>query len=132
MTRDRISTSRCGDVVRYVLRGTSPHGGESDKYIEAINVFLDFEHCLPTEAEYHLFQLLEKVLEEATGIENIIAAYGEGATAEVREALRNPSDPEVQCHALEILQRRVTEIAAFYELAQKIKNVTTNYLFCKP
>lgn len=67
MTRVRSSNSRCSDLVRYMLGATSISSNFSDKFFnyngeayneDVNNIFLDFENCMPTEPERHLFQVI--------------------------------------------------------------------------
>lgn len=74
MTRVRSSNSRCSDLVRYMLGAASVSSNFSDKfcgydgeaYNEDVNIiFLDFENCMPTESERHLFQVIFFVIKSS-------------------------------------------------------------------
>lgn len=66
MTRVRSSNSRCSDLVRYMLGATSVSNfsdkffsNDGEAYNEDVNnIFLDFENCMPTESERHLFEVI--------------------------------------------------------------------------
>jgi hypothetical protein len=116
MVRER--ESRCGAAVCYLLRPNS-----EDIYENGVEVFLDFEHVLPSESERCLFQLLDKVLEEASKQERDLEAYGCGASTDIRNALQNPHDIEAQKVAFDVVIKYVARIKAYYDLAMKIEQV---------
>uniref|UniRef100_A0A915D5Z9 CYRIA/CYRIB Rac1 binding domain-containing protein n=1 Tax=Ditylenchus dipsaci TaxID=166011 RepID=A0A915D5Z9_9BILA len=134
MTRTRSSNSRCGDVVRYVIGASS--SSAADKFYESyndVNIFLDFEHVRPTDSERFLFQLLDQILTVADRLEQDIAEYGAGASAQVREALQNPADANVQHSAMHVVRQFVLRIKSYYDLAQQIEQAWPNLLWnCAP
>lgn len=133
MTRVRSnSNSRCGDLVRYMLSAASPSSTFSDKFCgfdgepyneDVNNIFLDFENCLPSDAERYLFQVLERILEEAMRVEADLQTYGDGASAHVRRALQNQSDEVIQREVFEVVSAFTARTKAYYALAQQIEQV---------
>uniref|UniRef100_A0A8D0L2S3 CYRIA/CYRIB Rac1 binding domain-containing protein n=1 Tax=Sphenodon punctatus TaxID=8508 RepID=A0A8D0L2S3_SPHPU len=59
------------------------------------NFFLDFEHAQPTEAETAVWNQVNAVLEEAQTILGELQSYT-GAGQEIREAIQNPNDLQLQ------------------------------------
>lgn len=116
MARER--ESNCGSAVCYLLRPNS-----EDTYENGVEVFLDFEHVLPSESEKCLFQLLDKVLEEASRQERDLEFYGHGASAEIRNALQNPNDSAAQTMAFVVVGKYVSRIKSYYDLAMRIEQV---------
>lgn len=141
MTR-RGGSTRCGDVVRYVLGHTSPgpnctgsgsdgrqHSHEYCCAEEAAAVFLDFEHCLPSEQERPLFLELESLLKQCASSVACLATYGPGAASERSKALQQYEDEQVQKHAFTVIRQHVRRIRAYYELAQRIEAIVPNLLW---
>lgn len=86
-------------------------------------MFLDFDNVVPTKDEQALYELLEKLLAEAHRLEADLRDYGAGASAEVRTAIQQANDADVQRGAFEAVSHFVKRIKAYYELAQRIEQV---------
>lgn len=133
MTR-RGGSTRCGDVVRYVLGHGTPGpncaGQNANNLCEdAAAVFLDFEHCRPTDQERPLFLELESLLAECSFGVACLATYGPGAITERSKALQQHEDQEVQRNAFSVIRQFVRRIRAYFELAQRIEQVVPNLLW---
>ncbi|KAG9355641.1 hypothetical protein JZ751_000479 [Albula glossodonta] len=77
-------------------------------------VFLDFEHAQPTEAETAVWNQVSAVLEEAHGILAELQSYN-GAGQEIREAIQNPSDLQLQEKAWNAVCPLVAKLKRFYD-----------------
>lgn len=115
----------CGEVVRSVLRSHCDGHGPLN-YVE---VFLDFENAVPTDAERHLYELSEKVLIRANEILSDVRAYGKGATDEIRFSLQNPSDDLAQDRAVDIVSAFVARIKTYFDLSQRIEKLVPQLLW---
>lgn len=118
---DMRSGGSCAEVVRSVLLA---HCDGSRTELPDINIFLDFENAVPSESEVHLFTLADKVLEQAEFLLEDISHYGPGASAEIRVAIQQPDNIAAQSKALELLDKLVARIRMYYELSQKIEQIT--------
>ncbi|MFH4983198.1 hypothetical protein AB6A40_009907 [Gnathostoma spinigerum] len=113
-------TMSCAEVVRSILLA---HCDGSKPSLPDVNVFLDFEHALPSETEIHLFALADKVLEQANALLDDISHYGPGASAEIRIAIQQPNNLEAQTDALNLLDKLINRIRLYYELSQRIEQL---------
>lgn len=127
MTRTNSSgNSRCGDLVRYVLGLQDSNNAkffEGDEAYNSVGIFLDFEHCSPSNSEVFIFQVFEDILNEAGGILDDISGYGEGASKQIRLALQNSEDIQAQREAFELVNRLVGRVRQYYDVAQRIEEV---------
>ncbi|VDK43000.1 unnamed protein product [Anisakis simplex] len=99
------------------------HCDGSRPSLPEVNVFLDFENASPSESEFHLFSIADKVLERANLALEDIASYGPGASAEVRVAIQQPNNSEAQSKAMTLLDKLVTRIRIYYDLSQRIEQL---------
>uniref|UniRef100_A0A914HBU0 CYRIA/CYRIB Rac1 binding domain-containing protein n=1 Tax=Globodera rostochiensis TaxID=31243 RepID=A0A914HBU0_GLORO len=94
-----------------------------------IDVFLDFEHCRPSDQERALFLELESVLQLALRAADCLATYGGGASMEVRAALQNCEDAAVQSASFAVVRQFVRRIRKYFETAQRIEKVVPELLW---
>ncbi|KAL3994862.1 hypothetical protein ACH3XW_23470 [Acanthocheilonema viteae] len=114
------SGSSCAEVVRSVLLA-SCDGSRTN--LPDVNIFLDFDHAVPSESELQIFTLAEKILEQADVLLEDVKHYSAGASAEIRIAIQQPNNKDAQRGALDILSRLVIQIRAYYELSQRIEQI---------
>uniref|UniRef100_A0A7E4V5T3 CYRIA-B_Rac1-bd domain-containing protein n=1 Tax=Panagrellus redivivus TaxID=6233 RepID=A0A7E4V5T3_PANRE len=129
MPEARRSSAGCTDVVRVLL------GSNNSLYevYNSIDVFLDVENAIPSPEEKLLYDRVEAVLNEAELVLADLKSYGNGGSEEVRQAIRNPDDVEVQTHAFEALSAFYERERSYYEIGQQIKAVVPDLLWflCK-
>nr|XP_029510004.1 protein FAM49A-like isoform X1 [Oncorhynchus nerka] len=82
-------------------------------------IFLDFEHAQPTEAETAVWNQVSAVLEEAHGILAELQSYN-GAGQEIREAIQNPGDLQLQEKAWNAVCPLVAKLKRFYEFSLRL------------
>ncbi|KAI5091790.1 hypothetical protein C0J45_18996 [Silurus meridionalis] len=90
-------------------------------------VFLDFEHAQPTEAETAVWNQVSAVLEEAHGILAELQSYS-GAGQEIREAIQNPNDLQLQEKAWNAVCPLVAKLKRFYEFSLRLENALRSLL----
>ncbi|TRY66651.1 hypothetical protein DNTS_007989 [Danionella cerebrum] len=90
-------------------------------------VFLDFEHAQPTEAETAVWNQVSAVLEEAHGILAELQSYN-GAGQEIREAIQNPNDLQLQEKAWNAVCPLVAKLKRFYEFSLRLENALRSLL----
>ncbi|KAK1805013.1 hypothetical protein P4O66_019372 [Electrophorus voltai] len=88
-------------------------------------VFLDFEHAQPTEAETVVWNQVSAVLEEAHGILAELQSYN-GAGQEIREAIQNPNDLQLQEKAWNAVCPLVAKLKRFYEFSLRLGEWVAN------
>nr|XP_029510005.1 protein FAM49A-like isoform X2 [Oncorhynchus nerka] len=81
--------------------------------------FLDFENAQPTEAETAVWNQVSAVLEEAHGILAELQSYN-GAGQEIREAIQNPGDLQLQEKAWNAVCPLVAKLKRFYEFSLRL------------
>ncbi|XP_061452483.1 CYFIP-related Rac1 interactor A-like isoform X2 [Rhineura floridana] len=91
------------------------------------NFFLDFEHAQPTEAETAVWNQVNAVLEEAQTILAELQSYT-GAGQEIREAIQNPSDLQLQEKAWNAVCPLVAKLKRFYEFSLRLENALRSLL----
>ncbi|KAJ8334681.1 hypothetical protein SKAU_G00403200 [Synaphobranchus kaupii] len=89
--------------------------------------FLDFENAQPTEAETAVWNQVSAVLEEAHGILAELQSYN-GAGQEIREAIQNPSDLQLQEKAWNAVCPLVAKLKRFYEFSLRLENALRSLL----
>ncbi|XP_067317730.1 CYFIP-related Rac1 interactor A-like isoform X3 [Anolis sagrei] len=89
--------------------------------------FLDFEHAQPTEAETAIWSQVNAVLEEAQTILAELQSYT-GAGQEIREAIQNPSDLQLQEKAWNAVCPLVAKLKRFYEFSLRLENALRSLL----
>ncbi|VDO26077.1 unnamed protein product [Brugia timori] len=117
---DMKSGSSCAEVVRSVLLA-SCDGSKTN--LPDVNVFLDFEHAVPSESELQIYTFAEKILEQADVLLEDVKHYSTGASAEIRIAIQQPNNKDAQRGALDILSKLVMQIRAYYDLSQRIEQI---------
>ncbi|KAJ7991856.1 hypothetical protein DPEC_G00288200 [Dallia pectoralis] len=90
-------------------------------------IFLDFEHAQPTEAETAVWNQVSAVLEEAHGILAELQSYN-GAGQEIREAIQNPGDLQLQEKAWDAVCPLVAKLKRFYEFSLRLENALRSLL----
>uniref|UniRef100_A0A8C8EHS0 CYRIA/CYRIB Rac1 binding domain-containing protein n=1 Tax=Oncorhynchus tshawytscha TaxID=74940 RepID=A0A8C8EHS0_ONCTS len=89
--------------------------------------FLDFENAQPTEAETAVWNQVSAVLEEAHGILAELQSYN-GAGQEIREAIQNPGDLQLQEKAWNAVCPLVAKLKRFYEFSLRLENALRSLL----
>ncbi|XP_016102946.1 protein FAM49A-like [Sinocyclocheilus grahami] len=89
--------------------------------------FLDFENAQPTEAETAVWNQVSAVLEEAHGILAELQSYN-GAGQEIREAIQNPNDLQLQEKAWNAVCPLVAKLKRFYEFSLRLENALRSLL----
>ncbi|KAK3511912.1 hypothetical protein QTP70_027668 [Hemibagrus guttatus] len=89
--------------------------------------FLDFENAQPTEAETAVWNQVSAVLEEAHGILAELQSYS-GAGQEIREAIQNPNDLQLQEKAWNAVCPLVAKLKRFYEFSLRLENALRSLL----
>ncbi|KAG1947237.1 CYFIP-related Rac1 interactor B [Pimephales promelas] len=89
--------------------------------------FLDFENAQPTEAETAVYNQVSAVLEEAHGILAELQSYN-GAGQEIREAIQNPNDLQLQEKAWNAVCPLVAKLKRFYEFSLRLENALRSLL----
>uniref|UniRef100_A0A1I8EK15 DUF1394 domain-containing protein n=2 Tax=Wuchereria bancrofti TaxID=6293 RepID=A0A1I8EK15_WUCBA len=117
---DMKSGSSCAEVVRSVLLA-SCDGSRTN--LPDVNVFLDFEHAVPSESELQIYTFAEKILEQADVLLEDVKHYSAGASTEIRIAIQQPNNKDAQRGALDILSKLVMQIRAYYDLSQRIEQI---------
>lgn len=64
-----------------------------------------------------------QILEQADVLLDDVKCYSAGASAEIRVAIQQPNNKDAQRAALDILDKLVTRIRAYYELSQRIEQI---------
>lgn len=98
-----------GNLLRLLSREDPP------KY----DVFVDFESAQPTESERETFDVVYNILQHSRGILQELSSY-RGAGNEIREAIANPSNEELQEKAWNAVLPLVAKLREFYDFSQKL------------
>ncbi|XP_068773743.1 CYFIP-related Rac1 interactor A-like isoform X1 [Struthio camelus] len=91
------------------------------------NFFLDFENAQPTEAETAVWNQVNAVLEEAQAVLAELRSYT-GAGQEIREAIQNPGDLQLQEKAWTAVCPLVAKLKRFYEFSLRLENALRSLL----
>ncbi|MEE6484361.1 hypothetical protein FKM82_013849 [Ascaphus truei] len=89
--------------------------------------FLDFEHAQPTEAETAVWNQVNSVLEEAQGVLAELQSYT-GAGQEIRQAIQNPGNVQLQEEAWHAVCPLVAKLKRFYEFSLRLENALHSLL----
>uniref|UniRef100_A0A1I7YGU9 CYRIA-B_Rac1-bd domain-containing protein n=1 Tax=Steinernema glaseri TaxID=37863 RepID=A0A1I7YGU9_9BILA len=112
-----MTGGKCSDLVRAVLRShESP-----DESFNDLKIFIDFDQAVPDEAQLQLFNLLEKLLENADEVLENLSNYKAGASAEIRLSIQNPNDEELQAKYFTVVKECVNRLHNYYALSQRIE-----------
>jgi len=107
-----------GNLLRLLSRDHETEGNVED-------LFVDFENAEPTEVEREVYLEVKELLEEARIIIHSIRDY-KGATAEIREAISNPTIQELQRVALDAID--IKKLYSFYSFSQRLVEVVPHLL----
>lgn len=92
-----------------------------------IDIFLDFENATPTESEREVYNVVSSVLDEAPRILKELQDY-QGANEEIRQAISNALNGELQELAWKAVVPLVGKLKAFYEYALELEAVLPQLL----
>lgn len=108
-----------GNLLRILLSPDPPS--------RAADIFVDFENAEPTEAEKDTWNLVQAVLESSQSILRELQSYV-GALEEIRLAISNPRDEQLQEKAWEAVCPLVAKLKRFYEFSLKLEHVVLELL----
>uniref|UniRef100_UPI00398F4306 CYFIP-related Rac1 interactor A-like n=1 Tax=Pristiophorus japonicus TaxID=55135 RepID=UPI00398F4306 len=89
--------------------------------------YLDFEDAQPKEAEAELWSQVNTVLEEARDILAQLQVYT-GAGEEIRQAIQNPNDGQMQQKAWDAVCPLVGKLKSFYEFSLRLESALRSLL----
>ncbi|CAH3111144.1 unnamed protein product [Pocillopora meandrina] len=101
---------------------------ENDGCGSKIDIFLDFENATPTESEKEVFDVVHSVLDVAPQILQELQAY-QGAGEEIRQAISNALNEELQEVAWKAVVPLVGKLKTFYEFALELEAVLPQLLY---
>ncbi|GAB1297307.1 CYFIP-related Rac1 interactor A [Apodemus speciosus] len=81
--------------------------------------FLDFENAQPTEGEREIWNQISAVLQDSESILTDLQAY-KGAGPEIRDAIQNPNDIQLQEKAWNAVCPLVVRLKRFYEFSIRL------------
>lgn len=85
------------------------------------NVFVDFENCKPSDLEKGVWTKIQAVLKEAEEILAGLHSY-KGAADDIRKAISNPRDDDLQQLAWEGVCPLVVQLKKYYEFSLLLEN----------
>jgi len=98
-------------------------GGNDDSK----DIFLDFENALPTDEEREVWELVNVVIKQSSSILDDLKNYN-GASEEIRTAIANPRDNELQDIAWNIVLPLVLRLKGFYEFSLELERAIPRLL----
>lgn len=101
---------------------------ENDGCGSKIDIFLDFENATPTESEKEVFDVVHSVLDVAPQILQELQGY-QGAGEEIRQAISNALNEELQEVAWKAVVPLVGKLKTFYEFALELEAVLPQLLY---
>ncbi|XP_022792073.1 protein FAM49B-like [Stylophora pistillata] len=101
---------------------------ENDGCGSKIDIFLDFENATPTESEKEVFDVVHSVLDVAPQILQELQGYP-GAGEEIRQAISNALNEELQEVAWRAVVPLVGKLKTFYEFALELEAVLPQLLY---
>lgn len=101
---------------------------ENDGCGSKIDIFLDFENATPTESEKEVFDVVHSVLDVAPQILQELQCY-QGAGEEIRQAISNALNEELQEVAWKAVVPLVGKLKTFYEFALELEAVLPQLLY---
>ncbi|RMX41654.1 hypothetical protein pdam_00008869 [Pocillopora damicornis] len=101
---------------------------ENDGCGSKIDIFLDFENATPTESEKEVFDVVHSVLDVAPQILQELQDY-QGAGEEIRQAISNALNEELQEVAWKAVVPLVGKLKTFYEFALELEAVLPQLLY---
>ncbi|XP_073257028.1 CYFIP-related Rac1 interactor B-like [Porites lutea] len=110
-----------GNLLRLLTReDQDSSGGKGD-------IFLDFENASPTEPEQRVYDVVKSVLDEAHRILQELRSY-QGANEEIRQAISNAFDEQLQELAWKAVVPLVGKLKMFYEYGLEVESVLPQLL----
>lgn len=91
------------------------------------DIFLDFENAMPTEEEQPVWKEVNTVLERCPLILSDLQNYN-GASEEIRTAIGNPRNNELQDIAWNVVLPLVGRLKSYYEFSTKLEDVMPTLL----
>ncbi|XP_018429213.1 PREDICTED: protein FAM49A isoform X1 [Nanorana parkeri] len=91
------------------------------------NFFLDFENAQPTDCEREVWNQVNAVLQESESILSDLQAY-KGAGQEIRDAIQNPNDIQLQERAWNSVCPLVVRLKRFYEFSIRLEKALQSLL----
>uniref|UniRef100_A0A4W3I3P4 Family with sequence similarity 49 member A n=1 Tax=Callorhinchus milii TaxID=7868 RepID=A0A4W3I3P4_CALMI len=91
------------------------------------NFFLDFENAQPTDGEQEVWNQVNAVLQDSESILTELQAY-KGAGQEIRDAIQNPSDGQLQDRAWNSVCPLVGRLKRFYEFSLRLEKALQSLL----
>lgn len=89
--------------------------------------FLDFENAQPTEGEREIWNQISAVLQDSESILADLQAY-KGAGPEIRDAIQNPNDIQLQEKAWNAVCPLVVRLKRFYEFSIRLEKALQSLL----
>ncbi|XP_077991184.1 CYFIP-related Rac1 interactor B-like [Glandiceps talaboti] len=104
-----------------------------DDSASRIDVFLDFENAQPTHPEFEVWQVVNSVLVYSVRILDDLQHYT-GAGEEIRDAISNPSNDELQQIAWNAVGPLVARLKKYYDYSFSLEAVVPQLLhaLCSP
>ncbi|GCB63455.1 hypothetical protein scyTo_0000157 [Scyliorhinus torazame] len=91
------------------------------------NFFLDFENAQPTDGEREIWNQVNAVLQDSESILTELQAY-KGAGQEIRDAIQNPGDGQLQDRAWSSVCPLVGRLKRFYEFSIRLEKALQSLL----
>lgn len=101
---------------------------DSDGCGSKFDIFLDFENATPTESEKEVYDVVNSVLDVAPQILQELQGY-RGAGEEIRQAISNALNEELQEMAWRAVVPLVGKLKTFYEFALDLEAVLPQLLY---
>lgn len=92
------------------------------------DIFLDFENAKPTPDEQHVWDVVNTVLENSSRILEDLKNY-QGASEEIRVAIGNPRNDELQEVAWKVVLPLVDRLKVYYEFSIELENIMPQLLY---
>ncbi|KAK7100251.1 CYFIP-related Rac1 interactor B-like [Littorina saxatilis] len=98
-----------------------------DTQSKGADIFVDFESTAPSESERETWNMVQAVLESSQDILKELQSYV-GASEQIRLAISNPRDEQLQETAWEGVCPLVAKLKRFYEFSQDLEQVVLELL----
>jgi len=98
-----------------------------DSKEDSQQIFLDFENARPTIEEQEVWEVVNTVLENSSKVLEDLRNY-RGASDEIREAISNPKDENLQEIAWQQVLPLVDKLKSFYEFSMELETVVPQLL----
>jgi len=109
-------------VMGNLLRLLTGSAGQSE------DEFLDFENAQPTAEEKDVWEVVNTVLENSSRVLKDLKGY-QGASDEIREAIGNPRNEDLQEVAWKVVLPLVDKLKQFYEFSIELESVVPQLLY---